>query len=285
VHTTYVAKKYAEVYLDQIVRLHGIPKTIISDRGAPFIACFWEQLQSTLGTKLIQSSAYHPQKDGQTERVNQILEDMLRACIIHYGTNWDKCLALAEFSYNNSYQSSLQMSPFEALYGRRCRTPLNWSETGERKIFGPDLVVEAKDKVRIIQANLKTAQSRQKSYADRRRKPLQFQIGDFGPVAYKLRLPSQMAAIHDVFHISQLKKCIKVPTEIIETPAIEIEPDLSYVEQPIQILDTKERVTRRKTIKMYKILWDHHTEEEATWETESYLQQNFPTFLPTNPQI
>jgi hypothetical protein len=104
-------------------------------------------------------------------------------------------------------------------------------------------------------------------------------------VAYKLRLPSQMAAIHDVFHISQLKKCIKVPTEIIETPAVEIEPDLSYVEQPIQILDTKERVTKRKGIKMYKILWDHHTEEEATWETEFYLQRNFPTFLSTNFQI
>jgi hypothetical protein len=319
VHTTYSAKKYAEVYLDQIVRLHGIPKTIISDRGAPFVARFWEQLQSALGTKLIRSSAYHPQTDGQTERVNQILEDMLRACIIHYGTSWDKYLALAEFSYNNSYQSSLQMSPFEALYGRRCRTPLSWSETGECKIFGPDLVVEAEDRVRIIQTNLKTAQSRQKSYVDRRRKPLQFQIGDFvylqvspiksvqrfgikgklapryigpfkileicGPVAYKLLLPFQMSAIHDIFHVSQLKKCIKVPTKIIKTPAIEIEPDLSYVEQPIKILDTKERVTRRKTVKMYKILWDHHTEEEATWETESYLQQNFPTFLSTNSRI
>jgi hypothetical protein len=139
-------------------------------------------LQSALGTKLIQSSAYHPQTDGQTVRVNQILEDMLRACIIHddsLKTNWDKCLALAEFSYNNSYQSSLQMAPFEALYGRRCRTLLSWSETGERKIFGPDLVVKAEDKVKVIQANLKTAQSRQKSYADRRRKPLQFQVRDF----------------------------------------------------------------------------------------------------------
>jgi hypothetical protein len=211
------------------------------------------------------------------------------------------------------------MAPFEALYGRRCRTPLSWSETGERKIFGPDLVVEAEDKVKIIQANLRIAQSRQKSYADRRRKPLQFQEGDFvylrvsptkgvqrfsikgklapryvgpfeilqiyGPVAYKIRLPSQLAAIHDVFHISQLKKCIKVPTKIVETHAVEIEPDLSYTEQPIQILNTKERVTRRKKVKMYKILWDHHTEEEATWETESYLQQNFPSFLPTNTQI
>jgi hypothetical protein len=91
-------------------------------------------------------------------------------------------------------------------------------------------------------------------------------------VAYRIRLPSQLATIHNVFHIFQLKKCIKVPTEIVEAQAIEIEPDLSYTEQPIQILDTKERVTRRKKIKMYKILWDHHNEEEATWETESYLQ-------------
>jgi hypothetical protein len=123
VHTTHRAEKYTEIYIDQVVCLHGIPKTIISDRGAQFIACFWEKLQESLGTTLIRSSAYYPQIDGQTERVNQILEDMLRACVIHYGKNWDKCLSEAEFSYNNNYQASLKMAPFEALYGR-CRTPL-----------------------------------------------------------------------------------------------------------------------------------------------------------------
>ena len=102
VHTTYSTKKYAEIYLDQIIRLHGVPKTIISDRGSHFVACFWEQLQTSLGTNLIRSSAYHSQTDGQTERVNQILEDMLRACVIQYDKNWDKCLTLVEFSYNNS---------------------------------------------------------------------------------------------------------------------------------------------------------------------------------------
>ena len=103
---------------------------------------------------------------------------MLRAFVIQYDKNWDKCLALAEFSYNNNYQSSLKMAPFEALYGRRCRTPLSWSQTGKRKIFEPNLVTEAENKVKTIQANLKAAQSRQKSSADKRRKPLQFKVGD-----------------------------------------------------------------------------------------------------------
>jgi transposase InsO family protein len=125
VHTTDKAQKYAELYIDRIVCLHGLPRTIISNRGAQFIARFWEQLQKSLGTKLIRSSTYYPKTDGQTERVNQILEDMLRACVIDCGKNWDKYLSLAEFSYNNSYQSSPKMAPFEALYGRRCQTSLN----------------------------------------------------------------------------------------------------------------------------------------------------------------
>jgi hypothetical protein len=210
------------------------------------------------------------------------------------------------------------MAPFEALYGRRCRTPLSWSQTGERKIFGPDLVIEAEDKVKAIQTNLKAAQSRQKSYADIWRRLIQFQIGDLvylrvsptrgiqrfgvkgklapryvkpfeiteicGPVAYRLQLPPQLAAINDDFHVSQLRKCIKTPTENIESQTIDIQPDLSYFKHPIKVLDAKERSTRRETIKMYKIRWNHHTEEEATWETESYLQHNFPDFLQANLQ-
>jgi hypothetical protein len=153
VNNTYSAKDYAEIYLDRIVQLHGIPKTIIFYRGPQFIARFWEQLHENLGTKLIRSSAYHPQKDGQIERVNQIVEDMLQACIIHFDKSWDKCLALAEVSYNNSYQASLKMAPFEALYGRRCRTPLNWSQAGERTFFGPDVVKEAEEMVEVINEN------------------------------------------------------------------------------------------------------------------------------------
>ena len=118
VKTIYRAKKYAELYMDRILCLHGVPKTIISDRGTQFVARFWEQLHTCLGTRLIRSSAYHPQTDGQTERINQILEDMLRACVLTYPQKWDQCLPLAEFSYNNSYQESIKMAPFEALYGR-----------------------------------------------------------------------------------------------------------------------------------------------------------------------
>jgi hypothetical protein len=137
----------------------------MSDRGTQFTSMFWERLHEALDTQLRFSSAYHPQTDGQTERVNQILEDMLRACALQYGRSWDKSLLYAVFSYNNSYQESLKMASFEMLYGRRCRTPLFWNETGERKVFGPDILEEAKKQVRIVKENLRVTQSRQKSYA------------------------------------------------------------------------------------------------------------------------
>jgi len=161
---------------------------------------------------------------------------MLRACVLAYPQKWDECLPLAEFSYDNSYQESIKMAPFEALYGRRCRTPLNWSEAGERTIFGPDMVQEAEEQVRLIQANLKIAQSRQKSYADKRSSPLAFKVSDHvylkvspwkgvqrfgikgklspcyvgpypivekcGPVAYRLDLPANLSVIHNIFHVS-----------------------------------------------------------------------------------
>ena len=131
-----------------------------------------------MGTRLNFITAYHPQTDGQTERVNKILEDMLRACVISFGKGWEKYLPFAEFSYNNSYQASLQMAPFEVLYVRKCRTPLNWSETGERQLFKPDVINEAEEKVQIIRENLKAAQSRQKSYYDKHHKEIHFEVGD-----------------------------------------------------------------------------------------------------------
>ncbi|WVZ90083.1 hypothetical protein U9M48_036414 [Paspalum notatum var. saurae] len=262
VKNRYHAQNYAEIYVSRIVSLHGVSKTIASDRGSLFISGFWEQLQVALGTKMIRSSAYHPQTSGQVERVNQILEDMLRVCALTYSTKWDECLPLAEFAYNNSYQKSLEMAPFEAFYGRRCRTPLNWSEPGECVTFGPDLVTQAAEQVKFIHSNLKRAQSRQQSYSDRRRRPLAFEeddlvylrvspmkgvhrfgvkgklapryVGPFkitercGSVAYRLELPPHLAAVHDVFHVSQLKKCLRVPDEVVDTSQIQIQPDLTY---------------------------------------------------------
>ncbi|WVZ70903.1 hypothetical protein U9M48_019532, partial [Paspalum notatum var. saurae] len=301
-----LAWKWEDIHMDFIV---GLPCTqkgydsiwIIIDhftKSAHFIP-----LQTALGTTSIHNSAYHPQTCGQVERVNQILEDMLRACALTYSTKWDECLPLAEFAYNNSYQKSLEMAPFEALYGRRCRTPLNWSEPGEWVTFGPDLVTQAEEQVKFIHSNLKRAQSRQKSYSDKRRRPLVFELGDHvylrispmkgahrfgvkgtlapryigpfkiteqcGPVAYRLELPSRLAAVHDVFYVSQLKKCLRVPEEAIE-------PDLTYEEHPIKILDQKQRSSRRRTINFYKVQWSNHSEEKATWEQEEYLQTKYP---------
>jgi hypothetical protein len=125
------------------------------------------------------SSAYYPQTDGQTKRVNQILEDMLMACALKYWKSWDHSLLYAEFSYNNNYQASLKMSPFEFLYGRLCRTPLFWNETGESQVFRPDVLKNAEKQVRIVRDNLKVAQSRQKHYANNRKRDLAFEVGDF----------------------------------------------------------------------------------------------------------
>jgi hypothetical protein len=177
--TTYSGPQLAELYMSWIVYLHGALKKIVSDRGTQFTLKFWERLYEILDTQLRFSSTYHPQTDGQTERVNQILEDMLRACALQYGRSWDKSLSYVEFSYNNSYQESLNMVPFEMLYGRRCRTPLFWSETGERKIFRPDILQEAEKQVRMVRENMRVVQSRQKSYADHRRRELSFEVRDF----------------------------------------------------------------------------------------------------------
>jgi hypothetical protein len=147
VKVKYLVITYAELYIARIIGLHGVSKTIVSDHGLQFVSKFWEELHKALDTKLLHSLAYHPQTSGQTERVNQILEDMLRACALEFPQKWDDCLPLAEFSYNNSYQESIKMAPFEALSGRWCRTPLNWSELGERSFFRPDMVKETEEKV------------------------------------------------------------------------------------------------------------------------------------------
>ena len=126
VHTTYSMDQYAQLYIKEIVRLHGVPKSIVSDRDSRFTSTFWKSLHKAMGTNLAFSTAFHPQSDGQSERTIQTLEDMLRACVLDFQGSWNKYLPLVEFAYNNSYHSTIDMAPYEALYGRKCRSPIHW---------------------------------------------------------------------------------------------------------------------------------------------------------------
>ncbi|GMP23365.1 hypothetical protein CsSME_00000996 [Camellia sinensis var. sinensis] len=150
-------EKFAKLYIKEIVKLHGIPVTIVSDRDSRFVSMFWRSLHTALGTSLNFSTAFHPQTDGQSERTIQTLEDMLRASVIDLGGFWDEHLALMEFSYNNSYHASIQMAPYEALYGRKCRSPMCWDDVGERKLLGPEIVQQTVDKINLIRERLRTA--------------------------------------------------------------------------------------------------------------------------------
>src|ERR1041384_7807288 len=204
--------------------------------------------------------------------------NMLRAFVISFGKNWEKSLPFAEFAYNNSFQSSLNMAPFELLYGRRCRTPLNWSETSERQFFGPDMIMEAEEKVRIVRDQLKAAQSHRKSYYDRHHRQESYNlyekaylrvtplkgtqcfgikgklapcyIGPFrilakrGQVAYQLELPLHLSRVHDVFHVSQLRRCFKDHIREVDQETLDLQDDLSYKEYPVHILDSVEQIGR-----------------------------------------
>ncbi|XP_073019412.1 uncharacterized protein [Primulina eburnea] len=174
----YNLDKLATLYMDNIVRLHGVPASILSDRDPRFVSKFWKSFQKDMGTKITLSMAYHPQTDGQTERTIQTLEDMLMACALDFSGNWREQLPLIEFAYNNSYHSRIEMAPYEALYGRKCRSPLYWDEVGEKSVTGPELIQLTVDKVVIIKERLKAAQDRQKSCADLKRRPLQLEIGE-----------------------------------------------------------------------------------------------------------
>ena len=202
------------------------------------------------------STAFHPQTDGQSERTIQILEDMLRACVMDFKGTWMHHLPLVEFAYNNSFQASIGMAPYEVLYGRRCRSPLYWDEVGERKLLGPEIIQQTTEKIDIVRARMKAAQSRQKSYADKRRRQLEFEVGDkvflriaptkgimrfgkkgklspryirpfeildrIGPVAYRVALPPALVGVHNVFHISMLRKYIPDLTHIIDYEPLHI---------------------------------------------------------------
>jgi hypothetical protein len=306
----YSMDRLAELYVKEIVRLHGVPVSIVSDRDPRFTSRFWRSLQEAMGTKLTFSTAFHPQTDGQTERTIQTLEDMLRLCVLDFKGSWIKYLPLIEFAYNNSYHASIDMAPYEALYGRKCRSPLYWDEVGERKLLGPEIIQDTCEKIAVIKKKLAAAQSRQKSYADVRRRELEFEIGTkvflkiapmkgvmrfgrkgklsprfigpleilerIGTVAYRLALPPNLSGIHDVFHVSMLKKYVPDATHVLESESLQIQPNMTYDETPMRILDRKDQVLRNKSISLVKVLWNNHSVEEASWELEESMRNKYP---------
>jgi hypothetical protein len=311
-------QKMAELYIREIVRLHGVPNSIVSDRDPRFTSKFWGRLQDAMGTRLNFSTAYHPQTDGQSERTIRILEDMLRLCVLDFKGNWINFLPLVEFAYNNSFQSTIGMAPYEALYGRKCRSPLYWDEVGEKQLLGPEIVQDTKDKIALIRKRMLTAQSRQKSYADQHRRKLEFKVGDqvflkvspmkgvfrfgkkgklspryvgpfevneiVGPVAYRVALPPELAGVHDVFHVSTLRKHIPDPLQVVNFKPLRVQENLTYEEMPIQIMDRKEKQLRTKTIPLVKVLWRNHGVEEASWELEQEMRNRYPHLFEDQSQ-
>ncbi|GJZ24657.1 putative nucleotidyltransferase, ribonuclease H [Tanacetum coccineum] len=303
-------EKLAKVYLDKIVAHHGVPVSIISDRDARFTSRLWQTFQKALGTRLDMSTAYHPQTDGQSERTIQTLEDMLRACAIDFSGNWDIHLPLVVFSYNNSFHSSIRCAPFEALYGRKCRSPVLWAEIGEGSLIGPELVQETTDKVVVIKEKLQIARDRQKSYADSGRKVAEFNVGDrvllkvspwkgvmcfgkkgklspryvgpfevlerIGPVAYRLRLPDELVGVHDTFHVSNLKKCLVKEGLHVSLDEIKVDKTLRFVEEPVEIMDREIKRVKRSRIPIVKVRWDSKRGPEYTWEREDHMKSKYP---------
>ncbi|XP_019244332.1 PREDICTED: uncharacterized protein LOC109224199 [Nicotiana attenuata] len=218
--------------------------------------------------------------DGQAERTIQTLEDMLRACVLDFKGNWDDHLPLIEFAYNNSFHASIQMAPFEALYGRRCRSPIGWFELGEAELIGPDLVHQAMENVKIIQERMKTAQSRQKSYADVRRRELEFQVGDWvflrvSPMKGIMRF-GKRGKLSPRYVGPYRIKVVGDPSTIVPVETIKVNEELSYEEVPVAILDRQVRRLRNKEVASVKVLWRSQQVEEATWEAEKEMKEKYP---------
>ena len=264
---TFTLDRFCQLYIRDIVRLHGVPISIVSDRDLRFTTHFWKSFQKAMGTRLTMSTDFHPRTDGQLERTIQVLKDMLRAFVLDHKGSWEEHFPLVEFAYNNSYQASIQMAPYEALYGRPCKSPICWTEVGESSITGPDLIRDTSEKVSLIRKCLLTAQSRQKSYANVRRRPLDFKVGDHvflkvmpkrgvvrfgkrrklsprfigpfellkrvGTVACRLDFSPSMSGVQEVFHVSMLRRYTPDPAHVVDWGEIEVHTDRTFEEGPM----------------------------------------------------
>ena len=238
------------------------------------------------------------------------MEDMLRTCVIDFQGSWSEFLPLVKFSCNNSYQAPIGMAPYEALYGRKCRSPIHWDEVGECKVLGPKIVKQTSEVIEKIRQRMKAAQSRQKSYANKRRRHLEFAVGDkvflkvapmkgvmrfgkkgklslhfvgpfeildkVGVLAYRLALPPALSGIHNVFHVSMLRKYVSDPTHVLDYEPLKLRDNLTYEESPIRIVDREGKQLRNKRILLVQILWKNHAIEEATWEHGEEILAKYP---------
>ncbi|GJW94897.1 putative reverse transcriptase domain-containing protein [Tanacetum coccineum] len=295
---TDIMEKLRQLYLKEVVCRHGVPISIILDRDSHFTSRFWKSLQKVLGTNLDMSTAYHPQTDGQSERTIQMLKDMLRACVIDFGSRWDRHLLLIEFSYNNSYHASIKAALYEALYRMKCRSPVCWSEVGDSQLTGPELIRDMTEKNVQIKNHLLTARSRQKSYADRRTKPLELEVSDmvllkvspckgvvrfgkcgklspryigtfkilarFGPVAYTWELPEELKGIHRTFHVLNLKKFLAEGDIVVSMDEIQLDDKLHMIEEPVEVVDREVKQLKQSRIPIVKVHWNSQRVQEFT---------------------
>ncbi|GJS84701.1 putative reverse transcriptase domain-containing protein [Tanacetum coccineum] len=222
-------KKLTRLYLKEVVSKHGVPVSIISDRNGKFTSHFLKSLNKALGTRLDMSTAYHPETDGQSERTIQMLEDMLRSCVLDFGKGWDKHLPLVEFSYNNSYHTSIKTAPFEALYGRKCRSPIYWAEVRDSQLTGPEIIHETTEKIIIAKV---------------------------GTVAYRLELLKKLSRVHSTFHVSKLKKCMADEPLAIPLDEIQVDDKLNFIKEPVEVMDREVKRLKQSRIPIVKVRWN-----------------------------
>ncbi|GJR28070.1 putative reverse transcriptase domain-containing protein [Tanacetum coccineum] len=271
--------KLARLYLKEVVTRHGILVSIICDHDGRFTSNFWRAFQKALGTRLDMSTAYHPQIDGQSERTIQTLEDMLRACVIDFGNGWDRHLPLIKFSYNNSYYTSIKVAPFEALYGWKCRSPVCWAQVGDTQLTGLEIIQETTKKIIQIKSRIQAARDRQKSYADVRRKPFKFQVGDrvmlkVSPWKGVIRFGKRGKLNPGTFHISNLNKCLSDEPLAIPLDEIHIDDKIHFVEEPVKIMDREVKQLKQSRILIIKVWWNSRRGPEFTWESEDQFREN-----------